>query len=128
MNREYNYNIINDVYNWMITREKDIEVRLLKEKSNMIQVGDFIRFNNQDNNKEFKSSISSVLMLFMPSSSALTDFENNSSAINDVFYYMVELPRQDGKRRYFIKSLHTKNYYKHKLIILGHYFYLMKCE
>ena len=30
----------------------------------------------------------------------------------DVFYYMVELPRQDGKRRYFIKSLHTKNYYE----------------
>lgn len=29
----------------------------------------------------------------------------------DVFYYMVELPRQNGKRRYFIKSLHTKNYY-----------------
>ena len=24
---------------------------------------------------------------------------------------MVELPRQDGKRRYFIKSLHTKDYY-----------------
>lgn len=31
---------------------------------------------------------------------------------NGVFYYMVELPRQDGKRRYFIKSLHTKNYYE----------------
>ncbi len=30
----------------------------------------------------------------------------------DVFYYMVELPRQNGKRRYFIKSLHTKNYYE----------------
>ena len=30
----------------------------------------------------------------------------------DVFYYMVELPRQDDKRRYFIKSLHTKNYYE----------------
>ena len=30
----------------------------------------------------------------------------------DVFYYMVELPRQDGKRRYFIKSLHTKDYYE----------------
>lgn len=30
---------------------------------------------------------------------------------NGVFYYMVELPRQDGKRRYFIKSLHTKDYY-----------------
>ena len=30
----------------------------------------------------------------------------------NVFYYMVELPRQDGKRRYFIKSLHTKDYYE----------------
>ena len=29
----------------------------------------------------------------------------------NVFYYMVELPRQDGKRRYFIKSLLTKDYY-----------------
>ena len=25
---------------------------------------------------------------------------------------MVELPRQDGKRRYVIKSLHTKDYYE----------------
>ena len=31
---------------------------------------------------------------------------------NDVFYYMVEKPRIDGKRRYFIKSLHTRNYYE----------------
>lgn len=31
---------------------------------------------------------------------------------NNVFYYMKELPRQNGKRRYFIKSLHTKNYYE----------------
>lgn len=30
----------------------------------------------------------------------------------NVFYYMVELPRQNGKRRYFIKSLHTKDYYE----------------
>ena len=30
----------------------------------------------------------------------------------DIFYYMVELPRKNGKRRYFIKSLHTKNYYE----------------
>lgn len=30
----------------------------------------------------------------------------------DIFYYMVESPRKNGKRRYFIKSLHTKNYYE----------------
>lgn len=29
-----------------------------------------------------------------------------------IFYYMIELPRVDGKRRYYIKSLHTDNYYE----------------
>ena len=31
---------------------------------------------------------------------------------NNVFYYMVELPRKNGKRRYFYKSLRTNNYYE----------------
>lgn len=31
---------------------------------------------------------------------------------NNVFYYMVELPNENGKRRYFVKSLHTTNYYE----------------
>ena len=47
--KEYTYNIINDVYNWMISKKKNIEVRILKEKSQAIQVGDLITFNNQDN-------------------------------------------------------------------------------
>ena len=46
--KEYTYNIIDDVYRWMISRKKDIEVRILKEKSETIQVGDTIIFNNQD--------------------------------------------------------------------------------
>lgn len=46
--KEYTYNIINDVYNWMMSKEKNIEVRILKEKSNAIQIGDIITFNNQD--------------------------------------------------------------------------------
>lgn len=46
--KEYSYNIINDVYNCMISRKKDIEVRILKEKSQAIKVGDIITFNNQD--------------------------------------------------------------------------------
>lgn len=50
---EYKYNIINDVYYWMISRKKDIEVRILKEKSEAIQPGDFIIFNNQDNVGKF---------------------------------------------------------------------------
>ena len=31
---------------------------------------------------------------------------------NNVFYYMIELPKENGKRRYFCKSLHTTNYYE----------------
>ena len=30
--KEYSYNIINDVYNWMISTKKDIEVRILTDK------------------------------------------------------------------------------------------------
>ena len=51
--KEYSYNIINDVYNWMISRQKNIEVRTLKEKSGQIQVGDIVVFNNQDNIGQF---------------------------------------------------------------------------
>lgn len=29
-----------------------------------------------------------------------------------IFYFMMEIPRENGKRRYFIKSLHTDNYYE----------------
>ena len=45
---EYTYNILDSVYYWMLSRQKNIEVRLLKEKSEKIQIGDFIVFNNQD--------------------------------------------------------------------------------
>ena len=51
--KEYTYNIINDVYNWMISRKKNVEVRILKEKSQAIQIGDFIIFNNQDSVGKF---------------------------------------------------------------------------
>ena len=51
--KEYTYNIIDDVYNWMISRKKDIEVRILKEKSNAIQVGDIVTFNNQDKEGQY---------------------------------------------------------------------------
>ena len=50
---EYTYNIINDVYNWMISKRKDIEVRILKDKSNAIQVGDYILFTNMDDTSKF---------------------------------------------------------------------------
>lgn len=50
---EYTYNIIDDVYYWMLSKKKDIEVRLLKEKSEKINVGDYITFNNQDNEGKY---------------------------------------------------------------------------
>lgn len=45
---EYTYNILNEVYYWMLSGKKTIEVRLLKEKSNNIQINDYITFNNQE--------------------------------------------------------------------------------
>ncbi len=50
---EYTYNILDEVYYWMLSKEKNIEVRILKEKSSKIQVGDIITFNNQDNKNQF---------------------------------------------------------------------------
>jgi len=47
--KEYSYNIINDVYDWMISKKKDIEVRILKEKSNAIKIGDIVTFNVLNN-------------------------------------------------------------------------------
>ena len=51
--KEYSYNIINDVYNWMISRKKDVEVRILKEKYQAIQISDFVTFTNLDNINQF---------------------------------------------------------------------------
>jgi len=51
--KEYTYNIINAVYNWMVSKKKDIEVRILKEKSQAIKVGDYITFNNQDKKSKY---------------------------------------------------------------------------
>lgn len=45
---EYTYNILDEVYYWMLSKQKNIEVRLLKEKSEKIQIGDYITFNNQE--------------------------------------------------------------------------------
>jgi len=50
---EYTYNILDEVYYWMLSKQKNVEVRILKEKSEKIQVGDFITFNNQDHNNQF---------------------------------------------------------------------------
>ncbi len=32
----------------------------------------------------------------------------------NIFYYMIELPYVNGKRRFFRKSLHTDNYFENK--------------
>ncbi len=41
---EYSYRIYNEVYNDMFSRKKNVEFRLLNEKSNSIKVGDTIKF------------------------------------------------------------------------------------
>ena len=50
---EYTYKILDEVYYWMLSKQKNIEVRLLNEKSEKIQVGDFITFINIANEEQF---------------------------------------------------------------------------
>ena len=50
---EYTYNILNEVYYWMLSKEKNVEVRILKDKSSKISIGDYITFTNLDNEKEY---------------------------------------------------------------------------
>lgn len=50
---EYTYKILDEVYYWMLSKQKNIEIRLLKEKAEKIQTGDFITFNNRDHEGQF---------------------------------------------------------------------------
>ena len=50
---EYTYNVYDDIYHLMLVGSKDIEVRLLNEKSEKILVGDFIIFNNLDDKGKY---------------------------------------------------------------------------
>ena len=43
---EYKYKILDEVYYWMLTKQKNIEVRPLDEKTEKIQVEDYITFIN----------------------------------------------------------------------------------
>ena len=50
---EYTYKILDKVYYWMLSKQKNIEVRLLNEKSEKIQIGDFITFINMEHEEKF---------------------------------------------------------------------------
>ena len=38
---EYSYKVLDIVFHWMISKEKDVEVRLFNDKSKMIKEGDY---------------------------------------------------------------------------------------
>lgn len=74
---EYTYNILNDVYDWMKSKQKNVEVRILKEKSEKIQVNDFIIFNNQAlKNKFIKTKVVSK-KIFSNIEELLNEYEVN---------------------------------------------------
>ena len=50
---EYKYKILDEVYYWMLSKQKNIEVRLLNEKAEKIQVGDYITFINMEHEEKF---------------------------------------------------------------------------
>lgn len=50
MSNTYEYNVYREVYNEMMSGRKDIEIRLLNEKSEKIKKGDKIKFKVIDDN------------------------------------------------------------------------------
>ena len=50
---EYKYKILDEVYYWMLTKQKNIEVRPLDEKTEKIQVEDYITFINIEHEEKF---------------------------------------------------------------------------
>ena len=50
---EYTYNILNNIYYFILSGMKTIEVRLLNEKSGNILINDYITFYNIDNNDRY---------------------------------------------------------------------------
>ncbi len=50
---EYTYNILNEIYYFILSGMKTIEVRLLNEKSENILINDYIIFNNIDDNDRY---------------------------------------------------------------------------
>ena len=59
---EFQYTITNDVYDWMISGKKQIEIRLYNEKSSKINIGDYIVFNVLDNeNVKLKVEVTALL-------------------------------------------------------------------
>ena len=50
---EYTHKVLNEVYYWMLSKQKTIEVRPLSEKEKKIAVGDFITFYNKDFEEKF---------------------------------------------------------------------------
>lgn len=49
----YKYKILDEVYNWMLSKQKNIEIRPLNEKSEKITVGDYITFINLHHEEQF---------------------------------------------------------------------------
>ena len=50
---EYKYKILDEVYKWMITKQKNIEIRPFNEKANSIKIGDYITFYNKENETKY---------------------------------------------------------------------------
>ena len=59
---EFQYTITKDVYEWMISGKKKIEIRLYNEKSSKINIGDYITFNIlDDDNLKLRVQVTALL-------------------------------------------------------------------
>ena len=90
---KYTYKILDQVYNWMITKQKNIEIRPFNEKADRIKIGDYITLVDKSTNKEYDLKIegtidyASGLSVFMNIKSLNTLLSNDEDYFNGYFYY-----------------------------------------
>ena len=80
---EYTYNVYDDIYHLILAGKKNIEVRLLNEKSEKILEGDFIIFNNLDEKgKYIKTKIIKKTIYKIPMEEVTKDQRRAAKAVN----------------------------------------------
>lgn len=83
---EYKYRIYEEVYNDMLSGKKNIEFRLLNEKSNQISIGDTIKFMVVDDDN--KSLITEVVDKYIYEN--LEELWNSKDVLNNTLNYTKE--------------------------------------
>jgi len=77
---EFNYRITEQVYEWIKSRSKNIEIRLYNEKSSKIKINDIINFKVLDNEEKSIKVKVIGLLIYQDIESLLKDVNLNNIA------------------------------------------------